>query len=107
MKSFPDILTPDKKDEFKKIINERNKCYLRRDLYEHILSSEEKEYFDIDDFCKRRNISYDTCKLMVEGLRSELHKLGWKTDLSFGGTGMFIYAKDRPNNCFVDEDYQQ
>jgi hypothetical protein len=102
MKSFPSKLKVENKASFKDLNYERNKCYLRRDIYEHIISHEEKEYYSLDDFNQKiKNMSI--VQKMVEELIPELESLGWKCKLSFGGTGLFIYSTDLPpSNCWED-----
>jgi len=103
MKEFPGIFKPKNKETFSKLNYERLKCYLRRDLYEHIISHEEHDYFSLDDFNKRVNNMTLTKKLVKEVI-IELEKLGWTCKISFGGTGVFIYGKpdNPPSNCFED-----
>lgn len=103
MKDFPSILTPENKDRFHALNRERLKCYLRRDLYEHIISHKETEYFSLDDFNRRAN-DMDTTKELIKELIPELEKLGWKCKTSFGCTGLFVYSTETPPpNCFEDD----
>lgn len=102
MKTFPEGLHVKYRTKFPSILYKRVKAYLRRELYEHIISSEETQYFDIDSFDKKWFNDVEKTKKMVEEVRQELHDIGWKTDTSFGGTGLFIYAENKPRNCFPD-----
>lgn len=105
MKEFPSILRPDNKEAFSKLNYDRIKCYLRRDLYEHIIAHSEGEYFSIDAFNEKRVGSMDMVKKMVGDLIPELEKLGWSCKTSFGGTGLFIYSTEKPPpNCFEDSE---
>jgi hypothetical protein len=102
MKEFPVNLTPKNKNNFSKLNHHRLKCYLRRDIYEHIISHEEKDYFSLDDFNRRVN-NMNLTKQLVKELIPELQDLGWKCKTSFGCTGLFIYSSDNPpTNCFED-----
>lgn len=102
MKEFPSFLKPKNKETFVKVNNDRLKCYLRRDLYEHIISHEEKDYFSLDEFNKRVNDMTIT-KQLVKEVIPDLESLGWKCKTSFGGTGLFIYSTESPPlNCFED-----
>jgi hypothetical protein len=102
MKEFPDILKPKNKENFAKLNQDRLKCYLRRDLYEHIISHEDKDYFSLDEFNKRAN-DMNLTKQLVREIIPELEQLGWKCKTSFGGTGLFIYnTENPPPNCFED-----
>jgi hypothetical protein len=95
MREFSSKLKPENKGNFKTIFYDRMKCYLRRDLYEHILSHDENDYFSLDDFNKRVR-DMEMVKQMVSELVSELEELGWKCKTSFGGTGLFIYSTELP-----------
>lgn len=103
MKRFPDTLKAENKDNFPRARYKRLKCYLRRDLYEHILSHEEDVYFSLDDFNKRVNSMEITIKLVKEVI-SELEKIGWKCKTSYGGTALFIYSTENPpHNCWQED----
>lgn len=102
MKEFPVSLQVENKNNFNNLNKDRLKCYLRRDLYEHIISHDEQDYFSLDDFNKRVNNMFLT-KELVKEIIPELEKLGWNCKTSFGGTGLFIYSTEEPpKNCFED-----
>lgn len=102
MKEFTDVLKPKNNANFAKLNHERLKCYLRRDLYEHIISHEEKDYFSLDEFNKRVN-DMNLTKQLIKEVIPELEQLGWKCKTSFGGTGLFIYSTEAPPpNCFEE-----
>ena len=102
MKHFPAKLRPENKETFASLNYDRVKCYLRRDIYEHIISHEEKDYFELDAFNKDRINDMDKVTQMVTELMKELEQLGWNCQLSYGGTGLFIYENEPPSNCFPD-----
>ena len=96
MKSFPPALKPENKGNFPCLLRERYKCYLRRDLYEHIIGKKETEYFSLDEFNNRvGNLSL--VKELTKELVKELEEMGWKCALAFGDTGVFIYSGDMPD----------
>ncbi len=100
MKEFPTFLKPENKEEFKAKNHERLKCYLRRDLYEHIISHTENEYFSLDDFNRRVN-NMEQTKTLVDEIIPELTTLGWKCQKAYGDTGLFIYSTEKPPaNCW-------
>ncbi len=103
MKNFPNKLNVVNKDKFNDFFRERTLCYLRRDLYEHMLSrKDETAYFDISGFSSKYR--FKNIKNMVETVIQELEVLGWKCKTSYGGTGLFIYSTDEPPaNCYPDE----
>jgi hypothetical protein len=97
MKDFPNKLHVTNKATFTSLFYERLICYLRKDIYEHVIREDENSYFEIDNWC-RKHLKNDEEMMakMVETLREELHELGWKTALSFGATALFIYSSDEP-----------
>lgn len=104
MKNFSDKLNISNKHNFQSLHYERTLCYLRRDIFEHVIKEDENSYFELDKFS--RNYLNNNTKLitkMTETVISELEKLGWKCKTSFGGTGLFIYStKNPPPSCFED-----
>lgn len=103
MKEFPDSLNVSNKDKFPKLAYERWKCYLRRDLYEHILSHKPEDYFSLDKFNSERVENMDITRRLINDLIPELESFGWTCTLSFGGTGLFIYTDEKPANCWEGE----
>ena len=68
---------------------------LRDEIFMFLISREnESDYFDLNSV---NHISLD----MVSDIRTELKEAGWKTELSFGDTGLFIYSTEtKPPNCW-------
>lgn len=95
MKDFPSKLNVENKETFSAVYTERTKCYLRRDIFEHVISHDENDYFYLDKFNEKYN-DIELIRRLVEELIPELEALGWKCNLSFGGTGLFIYSTDEP-----------
>lgn len=80
------------KDKFKEAITE------------HILSSDESQYFALDVWFSDKKLTENEVELLVECRMKELADLGWECTRSFGGTGLFIHAPgNRPANCWVGE----
>ena len=100
MKEFPKSLNAKYKEKFREIHYNRIKCYLRKSLYEHIISHEEKDYFSLDEFNSKFNIPIELTQKILESIIPEIEKLGWKCTLSFGNTGLFIYSEEKPSNCW-------
>ena len=100
MKQFPKSLRVENKEKFKDIFLFRKKCYLRKELYEHIISHKESEYFALDAFFS--SLNKDDAKEILSTLIEELKELGWNCKTSFGGTGLFIYSNDPPSNCWPE-----
>ena len=98
MISFPLDLNSENKENFKNlwIINTTN--IIRNNIYIFILGRKnENEYLDIDKYFNLYN-SYGktTISTIIDNIIEELHKLNWKTKLSFGDTGLFIYSTEEP-----------
>jgi hypothetical protein len=75
---------------------------LRQEIYDLIVSrKDENEYFDLDTFSIKNNYNYHKLIQMLNEIVLELDNLGWKTKLSFGNTGLFIYSSDdTPSSCW-------
>ena len=104
MKEFPSRLKPENKDKFYIYRFERNLTYLRKQIYELVLFGNENSYFELDNFAHSNKISNKDIEKMCNSITEELKKLGWKTQTSFGGTGLFIYStQEPPPSCYEDE----
>lgn len=98
MLTFPTSLNINNKSNFLKLHRLRSQCYLRKDIYEHILSHSENEYYSLDDFMAKK---IPETNLIIDEIMAELKSLGWNVKLAFGGTGLFIYSTEQPpNNCY-------
>lgn len=104
MKEFPKHLVPTKKNTFPLHRNNRILTYLRKELYDLMLSGDENNYFDIDIFNRKYELSQTNSNIIFQIVIEELENLGWKTKKSFGDTGLFIYSTELPPpSCFSDE----
>lgn len=105
MRNFPAELNVKNKGFFRFRYIDRMTCYMRRDIYEHILSKKETEYFDIEKFMRLKYVNIiEDRENIVKTIMSELKSLGWKCKLSFGDTGLFIYSTDKPPATCWDGD---
>lgn len=104
MKKFPSKFSPKNKEKFPEIWHNRVKCYMRRDIFEHVLSHTEDEYFSLDMFDKKINDEKSDMKLVkeiCEELIPEIRQTGWNCTLAFGGSGLFIHSTEKPpKNCW-------
>lgn len=108
MKEFPKLLNPNNKARFSRLYQVRLTCYLRRELYEHIISHEEHDYFSVDGFRAKHEISdQKVVESVFKVVITELQELGWKCQLSFGGSGLFVYANEKPKNCWEDSTFAE
>lgn len=106
MKDLPTILNVKNKECFPEIYYNRILCYLRKAIYEHVISKEENNCFDLEQFGRlyfSEKTRVDLTKKLSVTIQSELEALGWKCKLSFGGTALFIYSTDKPPpSCWDD-----
>ena len=106
MKELPAILHVKNKDRLFDIYYNRVLCYLRKAIYEHIISKEENSYFDLEQFARMyfdNKNRVDLTKKLYDKIILELEELGWKCKLSFGGTALFIYSTENPPpSCWDD-----
>ena len=96
MKEFSYILNVKYKERFPEFYYQRVLCYLRRDIFEHVIREDENSYFDLEKFQKKYMLSSTNRDKMGQEVMKELEKLGWKCKLSFADTGLFIYSSDKP-----------
>ena len=69
---------------------------MRWDLYLFLLSREsEEDYFDLTKYIEKVG-DPDVFQAVINALEI----VGWKTSLSFGDTGLFIYKGEKPKNCW-------
>ena len=94
MNSFPTDLTPSNYsiDDWK-----NKKMYihyislLRQDIYEFLLTCDlVKDFYDIQSFFNRYNISEQNSDLYVNSITYELQQLGWYIYKVFNDTGLLI-----------------
>ena len=104
MKEFNTKLCPLNKEKFFLYHYSRVLCYMRRDIYEHVIRETENSYFELDKFFLKYKIKELTdMEKMTSTIIEELKNNGWNCKTSFGGTGLFIYSSDSPpDNCYED-----
>lgn len=105
MKEFPQKFKPENRPNFNKYEYNRLLCYLRQGIYEFKLNDkteDESEFYSLGNFFNYRNNGIVIPEIVTE-IISELKVLGWKCDLVYGGSGLFIYSGERPRTCLPDE----
>jgi hypothetical protein len=107
MKEFKNSIHMSNKSNFQDIYYSRVLCYLRKNVFEHILREKENDYFDLEKFgylyFKNQNNREELVKKLSITIMDELQELEWKCKLSFGGTALFIYSTDdKPVSCWDD-----
>jgi len=84
-----DNYSPKNKHKFQSMLDIYNLDLLRSQIQLHIISSAESEYFVVPDGKEK----------YMDTIIKELNDIGWKTSLSYGNTGLFIYETTPPINC--------
>lgn len=103
MKLFPKSLHVENKNNFIKLKYGRCKCYLRRAIYEHMITYEEKDYFSLEEFNETRVKNMKMTQRLANEIIEELKVLGWKCKRAYGQTGLFIYSTEKPpSNCYEE-----
>ena len=101
MKDFPLSLNVKNKKNFPKVYDNRMLCYLRKEIYEHVIHKTENSYFELDKF----EVKY-TCHItdsMIDIIISELNVLGWNCKKTCANTALFIYSTPNPpSSCWDD-----
>jgi hypothetical protein len=101
MEKFPTDFVPSNLSEFKVFNKERQLYYLRRHIYESMLSVDfsipDKCFVDLQkiDIGQVGEIYYKIDPEIIMTVQKELEALGWCTSTAYGGTILFIYTADR------------
>jgi len=98
MRTFPSQLNPGNISLLREFRRNRQLCYLRRHVYEAMLSPS----FSIPDNCgiNLQNVNmgglpasgYSVDQELVDQICSELGKRGFETNRGYGGTVLFVYT---------------
>jgi hypothetical protein len=107
MKEFPNIINVKNKNHFSLYYNNTVMCYLRKEIYEHIIREDENTYFDLDKFGRvyfeNKKNREEILNKLVDDIIPEITNLGWNCKRSFGGTALFIYSTEKPPpSCWDD-----
>lgn len=103
MNKFPEHLKPENKCNFSHLKYEMLLSNMREKIFELVLSGNENNYFEVDNFSRMYKLKKCQVDEMIITVTKELEQLGWKIKTSFGGTGLFIYSTDiPPPSCFEE-----
>ena len=103
MNSFPNSICVENKSNFPGINIDRVTSIFREEIFTTLIRrKDENEYIDLDTFSRQYcGNKSSTMNMILKKIREELHNLGWKTELSFGDSGLFIYSTDeKPASCW-------
>lgn len=95
MKSFPDKLRPENREQFATEYRfNRDLCKLRQRIVDYMYSKDNKG-FDLKSTTDS-NGQYDYATIdkdLVTSVCRELNSLGWNTELAYGETVLFIFKE--------------
>lgn len=101
MDKFPDHLNVNCKEEFYSHRMVRIQRKMRKLIYDLMLKGNELDFFDLDLFNREYVNDMKLTTLLINEICDELEKLGWKTFLGYGGTGLYIYSSEElPPNVY-------
>ena len=100
MQEFPKSLSSENIMNFSEILKVYYMQQLRQEIYIHMLRNNQNDFFDIELFDRKYVKDIKVTDELIEIIIKELHELGWKTFLGYGGTGLFIYDKEKPSSAW-------
>ncbi len=101
MNQFPEHLSVDRKEEFYSYRFSRLQGKMRELIYDMMLKGNELDFLDLDLFNREYVKDMKLTTLLVNEICDELERLGWKTFLGYGGTGLYIYSSEElPPNVY-------
>ena len=100
MQEFPKSLSTENTLQFSELLKDYYLQQMRQDIYIHILRNNQNDFFDIELFDRKYVKDIKVTDKFIEIMITELEHLGWKTFLGYGGTGLFIYDKEKPTSAW-------
>uniref|UniRef100_A0A6C0KQG9 Uncharacterized protein n=1 Tax=viral metagenome TaxID=1070528 RepID=A0A6C0KQG9_9ZZZZ len=84
------------KDDLNHILFQVSLKMFREQILNHLISRRnEDDYFNLDPFSRNTHF-----RDILETVRQDLNSSGWKTELSFNDTGLFIFKNEKPKTCW-------
>ena len=117
MESFPEWLNVNGKDDFVLFYKKQVTRELRKAIFLHMLGYDfskkdpsglvslcENNYFELNTFWMMYPIVDSLKEDIITEITTEIQKLGWKVQLAFHSTALFIYSSDKlPSSCWVGD----
>jgi hypothetical protein len=100
MQEFPKSLSSENTLQFSDLLKDYYLQQMRQDIYIHILRNNQNDFFDIELFDRKYVKDIKVTDKLIDIIITELEQLGWKTFLGYGGTGLFIYDKEKPSSAW-------
>jgi len=73
----------------------------RTEIYEHIIKGDENKCFDVEKWGLLNELDKKIVIIIRDNIIEELKKLGWKCQMSYGNTVLFIYTSvEKPASCW-------
>lgn len=88
------------KTKFQELLDDHHLKKMRQKIYFHILHNNQNDFFDMELFNRKYVKDIAKTESFSEILMKELELKGWKTFVGYGGTGLFFYDKEMPNNAW-------
>ena len=100
MQEFPKSLSSENIMNFSEMLKVYYMQQLRQEICIHMLRNNQNDFFDIELFDRKYVTDIKVTDEFIKIIINELHQLGWKTFLGYGGTGLFIYDKETPTSAW-------
>ena len=100
MQEFPKSMSSENTLHFSEFLKDYYLQQMRQEIYVHVLRNNQNDFFDIELFDRKYVKDIKVTDNLIEIMITELEQLGWKTFLGYGGTGLFIYDKEKPSSAW-------
>lgn len=97
MKEFPKKIKASNLNCFKEYDTNRQKCYLRKEIYEWMISP---SFYQDNERCFDLQLKGYVDEV-IQSICEELNELGWKTRLAFNNNSLYIYKEGEDPCRFV------
>jgi len=96
MREFPEKFQPIFLPQFSTFRFDRVQCYLRQDIYEHVLKGDSEDPFDLEIFRVKYELKKEDLNKMVENLTKEMTIKKWGVSKGLGGTTLYVFDPSKP-----------
>ena len=117
MENFPEWLNVISRNDFGLFYKKQVTRELRKAIFLHILQYDfskkdpkgelylcENTYFELNTFWSRYPIVDSVKEEIITEITREIQKLGWKIQLTFNNTALFIFSSEKlPASCWVGD----
>ena len=96
--SFPSPFTTS--ETFSETLKAYQLQKLIQKIYAHMLRNNQNDFFDLELFDRKYVKDIKITDELTDIVVKKLEMLGWKTFIGYGGTGLFIYDKEKPTSAW-------